>query len=122
MNAERGPEFAFSELWELADQLIDAHEIVIDRPKASAHPRFPEFIYPVDYGFLKGTVGGDGDPIDIYVGTGNTRLRGYFRTRDDIKQDREIKLLWDVTGEELIAIERFLNEANLHPVLVERPS
>ena len=113
--------FAFSELWELADQLIAAHEIVIDRPKGSAHPRFPEFIYPVDYGFLKGTIGGDGDPIDIYVGTGGTKLRGYVQTRDDIKQDREIKLLWNVTDEELGAIMMFLNEANLHPVLIERP-
>jgi inorganic pyrophosphatase len=62
--------------------------MVIDRPKASAHPRFPEFIYPVDYGYLAGTTGGDGDPIDICVGTGNTKLRGYFETRDDIKRDR----------------------------------
>jgi len=121
MIAERRLAFAFPELWELVDQLIAMHEIVIDRPKASAHPLFPEFIYPVDYGFLMGTVGGDGDPIDIYVGTGSAGLRGYFQTRDDIKQDREIKLLWNVTEEELTAIEHFLNKANLHPVLIERP-
>lgn len=109
------------DLWDICDQLIATHEIVIDRPKASAHPRFPEFIYPVDYGFLKGTVGGDGDPIDIYVGTGNEGLCGYFQTRDDLKQDQEIKLLWNVTKEELEAIGTFLYEANLHPAFVERP-
>jgi len=25
-------------------------EIVIDRPKGSHHPRYPEIVYPVDYG------------------------------------------------------------------------
>lgn len=28
---------------------------MIDRPKGSAHPRYPEFIYKVDYGYLKNT-------------------------------------------------------------------
>lgn len=111
------PEFA---LWDLCDQLIARSEILIDRPKGSAHPRIPAFIYPVDYGYLVGTTGGDGEGIDIYVGTGADGLRGYFATRDDIKQDREIKLLWNVTDSELEAIRAFLIRADLHPVLVQR--
>ncbi len=30
-------------------------EIVIDRPKETAHPKYPNFIYRVDYGYLKDT-------------------------------------------------------------------
>lgn len=107
-------------VWDLCDQLIALSEIVIDRPKGSAHPRISEFIYPVDYGYLDGTTGGDGEAIDIYVGTGSDGLRGYFATRDDIKRDREIKLLWNVTDAELEAIRAFLIWADLHPVLVQR--
>ena len=40
------------DFWDALDQLTADSEIVIDRPKGSAHPRFPNFIYPVDYGYL----------------------------------------------------------------------
>jgi len=44
-----------SGFWQTFDRLILESEIVIDRPKSSAHPRYPDFIYPLDYGYLKGT-------------------------------------------------------------------
>ena len=46
--------------WEKLDQLIADHEICIDRPRGSAHPRYPELIYGVDYGYLAGTSAADG--------------------------------------------------------------
>lgn len=55
--------------WEAPDTLAGQSEIVIDRPKGSAHPRFPDFIYPVDYGYLKNTASPDGSGIDVWVGT-----------------------------------------------------
>jgi 8-oxo-dGTP pyrophosphatase MutT (NUDIX family) len=42
-------------------------KIVIDRPMGSAHPQFPELIYPVNYGYIPGTEGGDGEEIDVYL-------------------------------------------------------
>ena len=33
------------DLWNALDELVNSSEIVIDRPKGSAHPRFPDFIY-----------------------------------------------------------------------------
>ena len=39
----------------------------IDRPLGSRHPRHPELMYPINYGFLPGTVSGDGMAIDVYV-------------------------------------------------------
>ena len=39
----------------------------IDRPAGSAHPKDKELIYPVNYGYVKGVRGGDGDWQDIYL-------------------------------------------------------
>ncbi|EYB66733.1 inorganic pyrophosphatase-like protein [Deinococcus phoenicis] len=41
--------------------------VVVDRPLGSRHPRWPDLVYPVNYGELPGTVGGDGHPIDAYL-------------------------------------------------------
>jgi len=51
--------------WKRLDQLVTSSKIKIDRSKGSAHPRYPEFIYPFDYGFLEGAQSTDGDPLDI---------------------------------------------------------
>ena len=39
----------------------------IDRPIGSAHPRHPEMIYPVNYGYINGIFAGDGAEQDVYV-------------------------------------------------------
>lgn len=41
--------------------------IVIDRPLGSAHPRYPELIYPLNYGYIPKTLSGDGEEIDVYL-------------------------------------------------------
>ncbi len=42
-------------------------DVVIDRPVGSRHPRHPDIMYPVNYGYVPGTVSGDGMPIDVYL-------------------------------------------------------
>lgn len=39
----------------------------IDRPIGSCHPRHPEMIYPVNYGYVDGMFAGDGAEQDVYV-------------------------------------------------------
>ena len=39
----------------------------IDRPMGSRHPRHKEMIYPVNYGYVPGVMGGDGAEQDIYL-------------------------------------------------------
>lgn len=39
---------------------------VIDRPLGSRHPRHPDLIYPVNYGYVSGVLGGDGAEQDVY--------------------------------------------------------
>lgn len=44
-------------------------EIVVDRPRGSHHPDFPEFVYELDYGYLKGTTSADSEGIDVWIGS-----------------------------------------------------
>ena len=46
--------------WHAIDTLVSESRIVIDRPKGSRHPKHPKLIYPVDYGYLEGTLSMDG--------------------------------------------------------------
>lgn len=40
--------------------------VKIDRPLGSKHPNHG-FIYPVNYGYIPGTISGDGEELDAYV-------------------------------------------------------
>lgn len=39
----------------------------IDRPLGCRHPRYPDIIYPVNYGYVKGVIAADGEEQDVYV-------------------------------------------------------
>lgn len=41
--------------------------VVVDRPKGSIHPTHPELVYPINYGYIDGVIGGDGDYQDCYI-------------------------------------------------------
>lgn len=41
-------------------------KVKIDRPLGSKHPKF-DMIYPVNYGYIPGTISGDGEELDAYV-------------------------------------------------------
>lgn len=55
--------------WNAIDRIVSESKIIIDRPKGSVHPKFSDFIYRVDYGYLVNTSSMDGDGIDVWVGT-----------------------------------------------------
>jgi len=40
---------------------------VVDRPKGTRHPRYPEMIYPINYGYVEGVFAGDGHEQDVYI-------------------------------------------------------
>jgi len=88
--------------WTHADRLVAEHPIVIDRPGGSAHPRFPELIYPFDYGYLDGTGAIDGDGVDCWRGSlAEPRVTGAIVTVDTHKADSEVKWLVGCTPEEM---------------------
>ncbi len=48
------------------DYLGKIVNVKIDRPFGSKHPKHG-FIYPVNYGYVPGTISGDGEELDCYV-------------------------------------------------------
>ena len=99
------------DFWKALDELVSNSEIVIDRPRGSAHPRFPNFIYKVDYGYLKDTTSMDGAGIDVWVGSGNKKIDAIMCIVDLMKKDSEIKILIGCTEEEKMEVYRTHNEA-----------
>ena len=97
--------------WLAMEQLIGSSRVVIDRPKGSAHPRFPQVVYPVDYGYLQDTASMDGDGIDLWRGSDPAaQLEAVICTVDLMKRDSEIKLLIGCTEAEKETILRFHND------------
>ena len=111
-----------ADFWSRLDDLLAASEVVIDRPKGSRHPRYQEFIYPLDYGYLAGTASGDGAGIDIWLGTAERRrLTAIAATVDIVKKDTEIKLIVGCTDAEIGNIEAFLNGQYMSAIVIRRP-
>ena len=89
-------------------ELVQANPIILDRAKGTRHPRYPELIYPLDYGYLENTPASDGDGIDVWSGSlGTKSLTGILCTFDTIKRDAEIKLLLGCTKDDIQMIQSF---------------
>ncbi len=109
------------EFWNAIDELVNHSEIVIDRPKGSAHPKYPNFIYQVDYGYLKDTSSMDGAEIDVWVGSGETKIDAIMCTVDLMKNDSEIKILIGCTEEEKAIVYKTHNETEfMKGILIRR--
>lgn len=110
------------EFWNALDELIANSKIVIDRPKGTAHPRFSDFVYKVDYGYLDNTTAMDGGGIDVWVGTAKEqRVDAVMCIVDLMKRDSEIKLLIGCTEEEKQIVYQTHNETEyMKGVLIRR--
>ena len=109
------------DFWKALDELVSNSEIVIDRPRGSAHPRFPNFIYKVDYGYLKNTASMDGAGIDVWVGSGDKKIDAIMCIVDLMKRDSEIKILIGCTEEEKLEVYKTHNETQyMKGVLIRR--
>ena len=42
-------------------------KVTIDRPLGSCHPNHSDLYYPVNYGYIEGTIAGDGEAQDAYI-------------------------------------------------------
>lgn len=111
-----------AEFWNSLDKLINHSEIVIDRPKGTAHPRYPDFIYEVDYGYLKDTSSMDGGGIDVWRGTDSEqKIDAIICTIDLTKRDSEIKILIGCTEDEKEKIFHIHNDSeNMKGILIRR--
>ncbi len=127
--------------WEMWDGFIAMNGITIERPSGSAHPRYPDIIYPIDYGFVNGTLANDGEEVDIFVGTARSSgadtdvasgglavrdiasgLVAAVFTHDPRKGDREVKFLYACTPREIYLVNGFVNFAPMTGrLLMRRP-
>ena len=113
--------------WEALQDLVKNNPLRIDRPRGSRHPRYPDFIYPLDYGYLEGTRSADGGGVDVWLGAGQETaaghvpsLTGLLLTLDRVKQDVEVKLLLNCTHKEMEIAQRASNSQSMNAVLLKR--
>jgi inorganic pyrophosphatase len=93
------------------DGLVATCRLVVDRPAGSRHPRVPQAVYPVDYGYLEGTVAADGGGVDVFRGSAaGAGVVGLFVTADRGKRDVEVKILVDCTVGEIERVRRLLDD------------
>lgn len=125
MNANLEVEGAImpnKEFWDMLEELVSNSEIVIDRPKGTVHPKYPDFVYRVDYGYLKNTSSMDGDGIDVWVGSeSDKQIDAIMCTVDVMKKDSEIKILIGCTEEEKAIVYETHNETQyMKGILIRR--
>lgn len=110
-----------NDFWRALDSLVDNSKIVIDRPKGTAHPKYPDFIYKVDYGYLKNTSSMDGAGIDVWIGSGEKKIDAIMCIVDLMKRDSEIKILIGCTEEEKQIVYQTHNETEyMKGILIRR--
>ena len=99
--------------WEALDRLVEGSRVIVDRPKGSGHPRYPGFVYGLDYGYLDGTVSSDGEGIDVWIGTMEAAVpTAVIVTVDLVQRDSEIKILLGCTDEEIDYVYGVHNETD----------
>lgn len=109
------------EFWHTVDKIVMESEIVIDRPIGSSHPRYPNVIYKVGYGYLKNTRSPDGGGIDVWLGTDERKVVGIICSIDLLKRDSEIKILIGCNDDVINYIYNFHNESRyMKGILIRR--
>jgi inorganic pyrophosphatase len=109
------------DFWQTLDTLVATCDLVIDRPAGSPHPRYPSFIYPLDYGYLAGTRTVDGGGLDVWRGSlPEQRVTAVLCTVDLTKRDAEIKLLLACTASETQRILAIHNSGGQAAILLMR--
>ena len=111
-----------ADFWKAIDTLVASGKIIIDRPKGSVHPKFPQIRYEVDYGYIENTTSMDGGGIDVWRGSlPLSSVNALICTVDLLKKDSEIKLLIGCTEEEIKIVYDFHNRTDfMKGILVQR--
>ena len=108
------------DFWRALDELIATSQIIIDRPKGSAHPKYPDFIYHLDYGYLTNTSSPDSEGIDVWLGSGERKADAIMCIIDLTKKDSEIKILIGCTEEEKQIVYNTHNTPFMKGILIRR--
>ena len=107
--------------WQKLDTLFLSSQLVITKEKGDSHPQYQNLIYPVKYGYLTGTNGGNDKEVCVYRGSLNSdKVNCAVVAVDILKRDLDIKLLSGCSEEEEDAILRFLNQTDFQKTVAIR--
>lgn len=106
--------------WTDLDTLVAINGFTIERPKGSAHPKYPDYIYPLDYGYIPNTKSGDGAEIDAWQGSQGARVTGIVATYDAKKKDMEVKVLIGCSTDEKQLILDRQNQGAMSAIIIHR--
>jgi inorganic pyrophosphatase len=108
--------------WAGLATLVSSSRIVIDRPQGSTHPHVPAMVYPLDYGYLEGTASGDGEGIDVWIGSlTKQKVTGVVCSVDANKRDAEVKILLGCSRSEMDRVLSFHNQGGQAAILLDAP-
>ena len=82
--------------------------VIVDRPLGSSHPTYPELYYPVNYGYIPGTLAPDGEEEDAYILGVNEPVSSFTGTAIAVlhrEEDAEKKWIVVPSGHSLTAME-----------------
>ncbi len=78
----------------------DIVTVTVDRPLGSYHPNHPDMYYPVNYGYIKGTMAPDGEEQDAYILGVDEPVREYIgRIIAIIRRFDDVEEKWVVAPE-----------------------
>ncbi len=107
--------------WQKLDTLLMSGDLSLDRPKGTRHPQYSNLIYPVDYGYLHGTITGDPEQVGVYKGSIDVfQADAIVVCADILKKDLEVKILVGCTEKEIQGILEFLNQTNFQKSILIR--
>ena len=107
--------------WHNLEAMVGSCRLVIDRPKGTRHPHYPDFVYPYDYGYLEDTHSSDMAGIDVWRGSlPMPVVTAIICTVDLHKRDSEVKLLLGCTKQEAQDILAVHNSGSQAGLLIER--
>jgi inorganic pyrophosphatase len=108
-------------LWDQLDELIANGRVVIDRPRGRPHPKVAEYVYPLDYGYVLDSDGGDGEGLDVWVGSDTRRkVTAVFCTVDLAKRNTEVKVAWSCSDTKIDVIQAFYDPQPQAVITVRR--
>ena len=81
-------------------QIVD---VVVDRPLGSTHSKHKNIVYPINYGYIEGLIGGDGEEQDAYILGVDVPVESYTgRVIAIIKRKNDNEDKWVVAPEDKI--------------------
>lgn len=70
-------------------------DVVVDRMMGTAHPNYPQNIYPINYGYVDGILAPDGDFQDVYIlGEDKPVTTFHGKIIAIVKRDNDVEEKW----------------------------